>query len=165
MICKNKELEISQAKTDKDLKALTDSLKALKFQVKHVVSENSLLQNKFVSLKHQYGELEKQKNQVSEKLEVSKRNWAKYANSEKTFKMILDSHSIHKHGIGYNPNFQRKTVTKFINAQGRHTPTCYYCNHTGHVRMTCPFRKNRTSYFEEFVSLSTKGTDQTNLGS
>ena len=73
----------------------------------------------FVSLKHQYGELEEQKNQVSEKLEVSKRNWERYAKSEKTFKMILDSHSLNKHGIGYNPNFPKKSTTKFVKAQSR----------------------------------------------
>ena len=85
LICKNKELQISQAKTDKDLKVLTDSFKALKSQVKHVVSENLLLQNQSASVKHQYGELEKQKNEMSEKLEVSKRNWERYSKSEKNF--------------------------------------------------------------------------------
>ena len=59
LICKNKELEISQTKSDKDFKALETNFKALKTQVTKVISENSLLSNKFVSLKHQYGELEK----------------------------------------------------------------------------------------------------------
>ena len=81
LIFKSKELEISQTKSDKDLKALTDNFKALKSQVKNVVPENSLLQDEFVSLKHQYGELEKQKIQVCEKLEISKRNWERYSKS------------------------------------------------------------------------------------
>ena len=38
LICKNKELEISQTKSDKDLKALETNFKALKTQVTKVIS-------------------------------------------------------------------------------------------------------------------------------
>ena len=92
-----------------------------------------------------------------EKLEVSKKNWARYAKSEKTFKMILDSHSSNKHGIGYNPNFPKKSTTKFVKAQSRHTPTCFHYNHTGHVKWNCPFRRTEPHILRNSFPYQLKG--------
>ena len=152
---KNKDLEISQTKSDRDVKALTTDFKALNSQVKKVVFENDLITDQYTSLKNDFDSLLEQKNKVSEELAICKKNWARYANSEKTFNLILESHSSKRHGIGFNPTFAKKSSTKFVKAKS--APTCFHCNHVGHVKWTCPFRRTEPHILRNSFPYQLKG--------
>ena len=154
---KNKELEISQTKSDRDVKALTTDFKALNSQVKKVVFENDLITDQYTALKCEFDVLLEQKNKISEELVICKKNWAKYANSEKTFNLILESHSANRHGIGFNLTVSKSTSTKFVKAKNKPVPTCFHYNRTGHVKWTYPFRRTEPHILRNSFPYRLKG--------
>jgi cell division protein FtsL len=129
-------LEIAKADADSSLKALSCKYKALKLQVNEIVTNNSDLCDKC-------DELEEANSHLSKELQDSKNTLSKFAGSENSLKLMLGSsqRSVHKSGIGYNPNFPKKNQTTFVKSIKRHSPTCFYCGKIGHVKFTCPFRR------------------------
>jgi hypothetical protein len=153
----NRILESSKAKSDRDLKALEINFKTLKTQAKEVADEYSVLSDNFIALKVQHEEIEDHNIALTEQLKESKELIAKFNCSEHKLDLMLSSKSIHKHGIGYNPNFPKKTNTVFVKAKSKKSPTCSYCCKIGHVRFTCPFRRTEPHIIRNNFPLQLKG--------
>ena len=73
--------------------------------------------------------------------------------------MILEGSSptIHKHGIGYNPNFFKKNNTVFVKARNQNSPKFFYCCKFGHVKLTCPFRRIESYIIKNAFPVQLKG--------
>ena len=145
-------LEVAKADDDSNFKALDSKFKALKLQVKEVVSYNSELSDR-------YDGLETTNSDLTKKLQDSKTILAKFAGSEQSLNLMLGScfKSTHRNGIGYNPKFPRKSQTTFVKSGSRHSPKCFYCGKFGHVKFTCPFRRKDPQIVRNSFPYALKG--------
>ena len=106
--------------------------------------KNSDLKQKFVSLIYQNNELEKDNRKLIIKCKDQFDSLVKFTKSETTLNKMLGENqsSLNKHGLGYNRNFPKISVTTFVKAKKHwHTPTCFYCCKKGHTKITCPYKR------------------------
>jgi hypothetical protein len=145
-------LEVAKVDDDSNFKALNSQFKALKLQVKEVVSFNSELSDRC-------DELEKTNSHLTKELQESKTIVTRFANSEQSLNLILGNcfKTNHKHGIGYNPNFPKKSQTTFVKPRNRYFPTCFYCGKVGHIKYTCPFRSKDPQIVRNSFPFALKG--------
>ena len=136
-------LENSQSTFDGNIKVLESRNQTLEIQFKGLESKHSALKDNLVSLDRLNNELEKQNIMLTEKNKELKDNLVRFTSSTQKLDIMLgeSQSSLKKSGIGYNPNFPKKANTTFVKSRGRRLPICHHCGKSGHVKVTCPYRR------------------------
>ena len=108
-------------------------------------SENLILKDNLSSLHRNYIDLEKEKVDLTLTCQDQKAALVKFTRSKANLERMMGEQksSLNKNGIGYHRSNPRKPTTTFVKVKGSiHMPTCFYCCKKGHVKSTCPYKRN-----------------------